>query len=383
MQQNSKFKHWLKSLFYYHTTKVVQIRSYKLGFLYYFCLFIIIAYVALYAIYYQRGYQDSDTPIGSTSLKVKGSAYSLNGTDLMVWDAQDVVYPPKETDALFITTNYWQTIGQTRGICDGVDQSEKCPCSSLTPTLNGVEVGTCNNATNFCQLYAWCPVENEPKGNTQNILTGSENFSVFMRVSVKFPVYNILRTNVAGSTLTNGTNLFYVKELLSLAKYTISDVQETGGVFIVQVNWNCDFDKSAPCNPDPVRVFRIDQFEEPTASTGFNFRYTYHYYLPNETGSLVEYRDLYKVYGVRFIFLTSGIGRKFSIVPLFINIGSGLALLSVATIISDTIALYLLPKRQFYRQVKYEEVEDGNVKTTLTEDDITEETHLKAEVEFD
>lgn len=116
----------------------------------------------------------------------------------------------------------------------------------------------------------------------------------------------------------------------------------------------------------------------------------------------MEYRDLYKVYGVRFIFLTSGIGRKFNIVPLFINIGklefviqiwfenplfqisgSGLALLSVATIISDTIALYLLPKRQFYRQVKYEEVEDGNVKTTLTEDDITEETHLKAEVEFD
>lgn len=50
-----------------------------------------------------------------------------------------------------------------------------------------------------------------------------------------------------------------MKELLSLAKYTISDVQETGGVFIVQVNWNCDFDKSAPCNPDPVRVFRYEK----------------------------------------------------------------------------------------------------------------------------
>ncbi len=38
-----------------------------------------------------------------------------------------------------------------------------------------------------------------------------------------------------------------------------------------------------------------------------------------------------KLYGLRFLFILSGEGKKFDIVPTLVNLGSGLALLSVAT----------------------------------------------------
>lgn len=38
-------------------------------------------------------------------------------------------------------------------------------------------------------------------------------------------------------------------------------------------------------------------------------------------------------------------------------LGSGLALLSIATLISDFITLFILPDRKFYNRVKYEQVE--------------------------
>jgi hypothetical protein len=43
------------------------------------------------------------------------------------------------------------------------------------------------------------------------------------------------------------------------------------------------------------------------------------------------------VYGYRFVALVSGYARKFSIIPLMVNIGSGLGLLSVATVLIDIL----------------------------------------------
>jgi len=90
-------------------------------------------------------------------------------------------------------------------------------------------------------------------------------------------------------------------------------------------------------------------------SPGYNFRYTTNYFLQqtvvNET-ILVEYRDLTKLYGIRFLFILSGTGRKFAIVPLMVSIGSGLSLLTLATVFSDFLLLYILPRRKYYQEVK-------------------------------
>ena len=48
-------------------------------------------------------------------------------------------------------------------------------------------------------------------------------------------------------------------------------------------------------------------------------------------------RNLYKLFGVRIIFVVSGTAGRFSIVPLLLALGSGLGLLSVATVIGDLL----------------------------------------------
>lgn len=65
-----------------------------------------------------------------------------------------------------------------------------------------------------------------------------------------------------------------------------------------------------------------------------------------------------KVYGIRFIILMGGYGRKFNVVPLFMNIGSGIALFSVATLIVDILMCYIAPKHDFYSALKYRPVND-------------------------
>jgi len=43
------------------------------------------------------------------------------------------------------------------------------------------------------------------------------------------------------------------------------------------------------------------------------------------------YRDLFKAYGIRFIIKVSGEAGKFAIVPLLLNIGSGVGLLAIVS----------------------------------------------------
>lgn len=55
--------------------------------------------------------------------------------------------------------------------------------------------------------------------------------------------------------------------------------------------------------------------------------------------------------------MVSGLGRSFDLATTMTTVGSGLGLLSVATLATDIFVLYLIPKRKLYRGVKYEEVD--------------------------
>lgn len=44
-------------------------------------------------------------------------------------------------------------------------------------------------------------------------------------------------------------------------------------------------------------------------------------------GGYIQYRDLYKLYGSRFVVLVTGTAGKFNVIPLLLNIGSGVGLL--------------------------------------------------------
>ena len=70
-----------------------------------------------------------------------------------------------------------------------------------------------------------------------------------------------------------------------------------------------------------------------------------------------------KAYGLRFIINVTGKAGKFNIVPLLISVGSGLGLLSVATIVVDCFMLNLAKKRDIYKEVKrFEYKKEANEK---------------------
>ena len=64
------------------------------------------------------------------------------------------------------------------------------------------------------------------------------------------------------------------------------------------------------------------------------------------------YRTLVKAYGLRFIIQVSGKAGKFNFIPFFTTVGSGIGLLSVATLVADCMLLNLTKKRKFYQQLK-------------------------------
>ncbi len=78
------------------------------------------------------------------------------------------------------------------------------------------------------------------------------------------------------------------------------------------------------------------------------FRYS-DKFLVNET----IYRQLVKVYGLRFAITVTGEAGRFNVLPLLVRLGSGLGLLSLATIITDLFLLNLTGKKKhLYRRLK-------------------------------
>ena len=71
----------------------------------------------------------------------------------------------------------------------------------------------------------------------------------------------------------------------------------------------------------------------------FIFRYANQFGVVQPDGSFKLYRDLYKAYGVRFLVTVQGTAGKFSIVPLLLNVASGLALLSVVRLLPQLQSL--------------------------------------------
>jgi len=145
-----------------------------------------------------------------------------------------------------------------------------------------------------------------------------------------------------------------------------------GGAIALFIYWDCDFDfNSNECSP----TFTFNRMDNPNSelSSGYNFRFANYFRIGNGE----EYRDLYKVYGIRFVFLNQGIARKFDFVLLGIQIGTGIGIMFIATYISDLICVWFLPSSPFYRNKKYMNVDEQKKesrrqewKTVLTQDQL-------------
>ena len=370
----------------YETVQLIQVKSKTLSCIHYSLQFLTIAYVAVYILWMDHGYQKEEKGIGEVSIKVKGTGHTGYGgqqddasdlSTMKVQDAVDLVYPPKEENAIFLTTNYLDVPRQSRDRCrssqseDVCAGSADCPVGTPSESLVGYRTGACLQGA--CEVQGWCPTE--PDNTTTlsgNVLDAVEHFSIFARVSIAFPFSGKTTTNLhaegetASNELTPGLNVFEVGDVLRATNTSFADVAVSGGIFLISFNWDCNLDHPvSECVPE-VDTTRIDDYADPL-SHGYNFRYATYY---EESG--VEYRYLRKAYGLRFLVQSAGRGRLFDWATLIITLGSAFALLGVATVIVDNLALYVLPKRDVYQRIKYVTLDEREEEEKLIAERIAE-----------
>ncbi|KAJ7309780.1 hypothetical protein JRQ81_007847 [Phrynocephalus forsythii] len=371
-------------LFEYDTPRIVLIRSRKVGLMNRLVQLAILGYVIGWVFVWQKGYQETDSVVSSVTTKVKGVAVTnTSQLGLRIWDVADYVIPPQGENSVFIMTNVIITLNQTQGRCPELpDKTTRCQsdadCEEGYSGIhsNGVQTGRCvvynpaepANKTKTCEVFAWCPVEDDEKVPQPAFLKGAENFTLLVKNNIWYPKFNFTKRNILPNIskmyLKNCTYhavtdsfcpIFRLGDMVEAARNNFQEMAVEGGVMGLQIKWNCDLDKPASRCVPKYTFRRIDNKDSAhTVSPGYNFRFAKYY--KNADGE--DSRTLIKAYGIRFDIMVFGKAGKFNIIPTMINIGSGLALFGVATVLCDIIVLYCMKKKYYYREKKYKYVED-------------------------
>ncbi|CAH8513310.1 unnamed protein product [Heterobilharzia americana] len=370
-------KRLASGLLEYETQKVVQIHSKKIGITFRLIQLGIILYVILWVMIYEKGYQSFDRAVSGVTAKLKGVAFanvtSNSQLGATVWDAADYVIPPQQNSAFFVMTNLVYTPGQTLGRCEEAHDvlgnscynDSQCQAGHLVLRGSGIQTGRCVNSTrqanlSVCEIYGWCPTEHDiiPR---PHLLASAENFTVILKNSIEFPRYRVKRRNILKwmnslflkTCLYNPNDeklkycpIFRLGDILKYSGSVNKDIWETGGMVSIHIEWNCnlDFDKEY-CLPKYV-FRRLDDFQSEVAK-GWNFRLSQHY-----LDGGIRKRNLIKAYGIQFFITVYGTGGKFDILTFSMNLGSGLALLGIATVLCDMIILNTTRNRGVYRKAK-------------------------------
>uniref|UniRef100_A0A4X1UDF3 P2X purinoceptor n=1 Tax=Sus scrofa TaxID=9823 RepID=A0A4X1UDF3_PIG len=323
-----------QSLLDYKTEKYVIAKNKKVGLLYRLLQVSILTYLVVWVFLVKKCYQDTDTSLQSSIItKVKGVTFT-NTSELgeRLWDVVDYVVPP-----------------QSERIPDALcHEDSDCPPGKPVVAGNGVRTGRCLRAGSAqkgtCEIFAWCPVETKSRP-VKPLLGEAEDFTVYIKNFIRFPKFNFSKTNVLDTrdktflkSCKFGPKNPYcpIFRLGSVVSWTGSNFREMavqGGVIGIQIEWDCDLDRPpSECNP---RYYfnRLDnRFSENSISSGYNFRFAKYY----RDAAGVEFRTLFKAYGIRFDVMVNGKGSFFC----------------------DLVLIYFIKKSNFYRDKKYEEVRD-------------------------
>ncbi|KAF6082322.1 purinergic receptor P2X 4 [Phyllostomus discolor] len=339
-------------LFEYDTPRIVLIRSRKVGLMNRTVQLLILAYVIGWVFVWEKGYQEVDSVVSSITTKAKGvTVTNTSKLGFRIWDVADYVIPAQEENSLFVMTNMIITVNQTQGFCPEVPDKTTvcttdadCTAGSAGTHSSGVATGRCvpfNGTVKTCEVAAWCPVEDDRHVPKRNILPN---------ITTAY-----LKSCVYDAATDPFCPIFRLGKIVQSAGHSFGDMAVEGGIMGIQIKWNCNLDRAASHCLPRYSFRRLDTRDlDHNVSPGYNFRFAKYYSDPTGT----EHRTLIKAYGIRFDIIVFGKAGKFNIIPTMINVGSGLALLGVATVLCDIIVLYCMKKRYYYREKKYKYVED-------------------------
>lgn len=225
-----------------------------------------------------------------------------------------------------------------------------------------------NGTTKTCEVAAWCPVEDDAQVPRPAFLKAAENFTLLVKNSIWYPKFNFSKRNILSNITTTYLKsciydavtdpfcpIFRLGQIVENAGHSFQDMAVEGGIMGIQIKWDCNLDRAASHCLPRYSFRRLDTRDlDHNVSPGYNFRFAKYYI--DLAGA--EHRTLIKAYGIRFDVIVFGKAGKFDIIPTMINIGSGLALLGVTTVLCDIIVLYCMKKKYYYREKKYKYVED-------------------------
>ncbi|XP_055513390.1 P2X purinoceptor 1 [Leucoraja erinacea] len=396
-------------LFEYKTPRLIALRDKRVGLIFRLIQLVVLAYVVGWVFIYEKGYQSTGSTISSVSVKVKGFGFTnLSSVGPKVLDVVDYTFPsqavnysitqseerelltylslplitclcflPKGSSSFVIMTNYILTRKQSMKFCGQHRTSGECGADSDCPTGKfsrygqGMMSGSCRNnsaGVKTCEIFGWCPVEDDLHLPNPPLLMAAENFTIFIKNSVTFTAFGVSRRNlvefITKAYLRNCTYhkvhhplcpVFRLGHIAEEIKENFSTLAYRGAMIGIVIDWDCDLDwPVTDCKPTYSFHQHYRSLTKDQVSVGFNFRYA-KYYVENGT----EMRDLYKVFGIRFDVMVHGKAGKFNIIPTMTTIGSGIGVFGVATIVCDLVLLHLLPKRNYYKQKKFKNVESS------------------------
>ncbi|KAL3311643.1 purinergic receptor P2X, ligand-gated ion channel [Cichlidogyrus casuarinus] len=370
----------------YETQKVVQIHSKKIGAFFRLIQLGIILYVILWVMWKEKGYQDHEEAVSGVTAKLKGISFVRSNDPRLgsrVWDAADYVVPPQQKAAFFVMTNLVLTPAQSIGNCDEDPERKDSRCTDNATICepggrhskgSGILTGKCVKSTRsegkMCEVLSWCPLENDNASDDNFVLESAPDFTVMLKNSIEFPKYNVKRRNILPwmdrEYLKSCTYrpdhekdqycpIFRLKDIIKHANAHPRDLFIFGGMVSIQIEWNCDLDLGEDKCLPKYSFSHLDYIDknkkEDAAGKGWNFRFSQHY---RENGT--HRRNLIKAYGIQFFITAFGRGGKFNLFTFSMNLGSGLALLGIATVLCDMIILNATRNRSLYRSAKVDTV---------------------------
>ncbi|XP_037604513.1 P2X purinoceptor 1 isoform X2 [Sebastes umbrosus] len=353
--------------FEYETPRQVLVRNRRVGVVCRIIQLGVLAYIIGWVFIYEKGYQSTDIAVSSVFTKMKGVGYTnINGSE-RVWDVADYVFPPQGDASFVVMTNYIITEGQMMGKCPELQGKHNCSSNADCEggSFKRQMTGVCLNTTKTCEVLAWCPVEDDHNIPDPPMLMSAENYTLFIKNSVTFPLFDVSRSNLVegidagyiSKCLHNPVTaplcpIFRLGDIVNMSGFNFETIARVGGAIGIVVDWTCNFDVDVKhCRPkynfhglygNPAET------DKARASVGYNFRYAKHY-----LEDKVQKRTLLKVFGIRLDIIVQSLARKFDIIPTLTAIGSGVGIFGVATVVCDLVLLYLLPKREFYHNMKF------------------------------
>uniref|UniRef100_A0A8C1EWT4 P2X purinoceptor n=1 Tax=Cyprinus carpio carpio TaxID=630221 RepID=A0A8C1EWT4_CYPCA len=320
----------------------------------------VLAYIIGWVFMYEKGYQVVDTAIGSIFTKMKGVSFTNISKKERIWDVADYVFP-EQVGLIPFLCEFQLPDGKNKCNSDA-----DCDEGKYKRMGNGHMTGRCMNETSTCEIYSWCPVEDDRKIPDPPVLLTAENYTLFIKNSITFRQFNVVRSNLVESVNQSYINtclyhpktdplcpIFRLGDIVERSGLNFSEIARVGGAIGVLIDWDCNLDLSIRhCKPK-YEFYGLygtgkngDKEEKP--SLGYNFRYAKYY-----VEDAVEKRTLMKVFGVRIDIIVHGRAGKFDIIPTLTAIGSGVGIFGVATVVCDMLLLYLVPKRDFYKNMKF------------------------------